>query len=119
MRKENILKNKSFAFALRIIDLYKWLQTTQKEYILSKQVLRSGTSIGAMIRESENAASRKDFLNKLNVALKEADETCYWLELLSQSKYLEQNLFDSLIKDCNDLVSMLIASVKTLKESTV
>lgn len=115
MRKNNILKEKSFAFALKVIKLYKKLVEANKEYVLSKQVLRSGTSIGALIRESENAASTKDFLNKLTVALKEADETAYWLELLYQSEYIELHLYNSLKSDCNELISMLIASVKTIK----
>ena len=116
MRKENILKDKSFSFALRMIELYKFLQSEHKEYILSKQILRSGTSIGALVRESENAASFKDFLNKLNVALKEADETQYWLELLFHSQYLEVQLYNSLIHDCNELISILVVSVKTIKQ---
>ncbi|HYO21570.1 MAG TPA: four helix bundle protein, partial [Flavisolibacter sp.] len=86
MRKNNILKEKSFSFALRVVQLYKRL-VEKKEFVLSKQVLRSGTAIGALIRESENAASTKDFLNKLTVALKEADETQYWLELLYHAEF--------------------------------
>lgn len=86
MRKPNILKDKSFAFALRIISLYKYLKETEKEYMLSKQILRSGTAIGALIRESENAASRKDFLNKLNVAFKKLMK-----QLIGWSFYLNQN----------------------------
>jgi four helix bundle protein len=115
MRKNNVLKEKSFAFALRIIKLYQFLKTEQKEYVLSRQILRCGTSVGACIRESENAASRKDFIHKLTIALKEADETQYWLELLCKSDFLENKLYVSLVADCNELVSMLVSSIKTLK----
>ncbi|MER0439283.1 four helix bundle protein [Emticicia sp. W12TSBA100-4] len=83
--KENVIKSKSFAFALRIVKLYKYLSTTHNEYVLSKQLLRSGTAIGALVRESEHAESKADFIHKLSIALKEANETDYWLELLSQS----------------------------------
>jgi four helix bundle protein len=103
MSKPNILKDTSFEFALRIIQLFKDLQSSHKEYVLSKQKLLSGTSVGALLRESENAASRKDFLNKLNVALKEGDETSYWLELLFQSYYIEQSLYNSLMHDCYEI----------------
>jgi four helix bundle protein len=115
MRKPNIIKDKSFAFALRIIQAYKALQTEQKEYVLSKQLLRSGTAIGALVRESENAASTKDFLNKLTVALKEADETQYWLELLFHAEYISEGTFSDFNKDCRELIGILVASVKTLK----
>lgn len=114
MRKNNILKEKSFGFALKIINLYKVL-VDQKEFVLSKQVLRSGTSIGALIRESGNAASAKDFLNKLTIALKEADETDYWLELLYQSEFISIELYQVLSNECRELISILIASVKTVK----
>src|SRR5437868_12648078 len=107
MRKSNILREKSFGFALKIIKLYKALTTNHKEYVLSKQLLRSGTAIGALIRESENAASLKDFLFKLTIALKEADETLYWLELLFRSEYLNIELYQQLHQDCNELISML------------
>ena len=115
MRKENILRQKSFAFALRIIKLYQYLMNTHNEFILSKQVLRSGTSIGALIRESENASSKKDFIHKLNIALKEADETQYWLELLYASGFINKKLFDSLEMDCEELIKLLVASLKTAK----
>lgn len=114
MRKNTILKEKSISCALKVINLYKHLPE-RKEFVLSKQLLRSGTAIGALIRESENAAGGKDFLNKLTVALKEADETHYWLELLQQSEYISLEQFQSLSKECNELISMLIARVKTIK----
>ena len=115
MRKNNILKEKSFSFALKVVQVYKNLLNEKKEYVLSKQLLRSGTSVGALIRESENAASTKDFLNKLTIALKEADETQYWLELLHQSEFVSLEEFNLLHSQCNELISILVASVKTLK----
>ena len=118
-RKPNILKDKSFAFALKIIHLYKALQGEQREFVLSKQILRSGTAIGALIRESENAASLKDFLNKLTVALKEADETQYWLELLFQSNYIQEMTYRTLNIDCKELIGILVSSVKTVKQKLV
>ncbi len=86
--KNNIVADKSYAFALRIIKLYRYLISEQKEYVLSKQILRSGTSIGALIKEAEHAQSKKDFINKMNIALKEANETEYWLMLLKDSDYI-------------------------------
>ncbi|MDQ6608384.1 MAG: four helix bundle protein [Bacteroidota bacterium] len=115
MRKNNILKEKSFSFALKVIKLYKILLNEKKEYVLSKQILRSGTSIGAMVRESQNAASTRDFLNKLTIALKEADETQYRLELLHHSEFIAIEEFTLLDNDCNELISILVASVKTIK----
>jgi four helix bundle protein len=96
MRKENLLKTKSFDFAIRIVKFYKFLKEKRKEDILIKQVLRSGTSIGALIRESENAESTKDFVHKLTIALKEADETEYWLHLLFSTEYINKQMFDSI-----------------------
>ncbi len=113
--KENIIKEKSFAFALRIVKLAKYLQSEQKEYILSKQVLRSGTSIGALVREAEHAESKADFIHKMSIALKEANETLYWLELLYESEYLNQQSFDSIHKDSEELVKILVSIVKTTK----
>ena len=115
MRKENLLKTKSFDFAIRIIKLYKFLKEKQNEYILIKQVLRSGTSVGALIRESENAESTKDFIHKLTIALKEADETQYWLELLFATGFINKRMFDSVNKDAEELVRLLVASIKTIK----
>ena len=94
--KENIVKNKSFEFALRIISLSKYLQEEKHEYILSKQCMRSGTSIGANIRESEHAESKADFIHKLSISLKEANETQYWLELLYKSDYIDETAYISL-----------------------
>ncbi len=115
MRSDNQILIESKAFALRIIRLYKYLTEERQSYILSKQILRSGTSIGANVRESINAQSRNDFINKLNVALKEANETEYWLELLHESEILADNEFDSIYNDCGKLAATLTKIIKTSK----
>jgi len=115
MRKQNILRDKSLAFAIRIVKFNYFLMGDKKEYVLSKQILRSGTSIGAQIRESENASSLKDFIHKLSIALREADETQYWLELLNKSDLISEEVFESLNKDAEELVKLLVASIKTCK----
>ncbi|RYF84036.1 MAG: four helix bundle protein [Chitinophagaceae bacterium] len=116
--KKNILKEKSFAFAIRIVKLYQHLRKELNEYVLSKQVLRSGTSIGASIRESVNAASKRDFIHKLTVALKEADETSYWLELLYRTDLLNEKTYQSLLDDCTEIIRLLTSSLKTAKQVT-
>ena len=108
MKKENVIADKSKAFALRIIKLYKHLCAEKNEYIMSKQVLRSGTSIGANIREATRAQSKADFNSKIAIALKEAEETAYWLELLHESDYLDLKLFDSIYADCIELCKILM-----------
>ena len=113
--KENVVKNKSFKFAIRVVKLYQYLTENKKEYVLSKQVLRSGTSIGALIRESEHAESTADFIHKLSIALKEANETEYWLELLENSGYLEKNEFESINNDLTELLKLLTSIIKTTK----
>ena len=113
--REGVLKVKSFEFALRIIKLYKYLIAEHREFILSKQLLRSGTSIGALIREAEYAQSKADFLNKLSIALKEANETEYWLQLLNKSNFLSNKMFTSIHKDIQELLKLLISSTKTIK----
>ena len=117
MKKENVLKEKSFAFALRIVKCYQYLIAEKKENILSKQLLRSVTSIGANIREAEQAQSRADFIHKLSIALKEANETEYWLELLHSAGYLEKNMFESIYVDCTELLKLLISIIKTSKQN--
>ena len=112
---DNVVLSKSYAFALRCIELYKFLTTTKKEFILSKQCLRSGTAVGALIKEAEHAQSKADFLNKMNVALKEANETEYWLMLLKDSQYLSEIEFNSINKDCDELIKLLVTIVKTTK----
>jgi four helix bundle protein len=116
-KKENIVMNKSYAFALRIIKLYKHLITEQKEYVLSKQVLRSGTAIGALVKEAEHAQSKADFINKMNIALKEANETEYWLMLLKDSDYLDEKSFTSIHLDSSEMIKLLASIVKTSKQN--
>ena len=111
------IQDKSRDFAIRIVKCYKYLTEQQKEWVLSKQLLRCGTSIGANTRESRNAESRLDFLSKLNVALKEADETEYWLDIIHASGYIDDVMYESLEKDCSELVALLVCIIKKLKES--
>ncbi|MDY4228731.1 MAG: four helix bundle protein [Prevotella sp.] len=117
--KQSILKDKSKAFALRVIRLYKYLCEERKEYILSKQLLRSGTSIGANIAEAFYGQSEADFVSKLSIAQKETGETIYWLELLHESDYLIQNEYDSVYSDAEELIKLLTSSIKTMKEKRI
>ena len=114
---ENVIVKKSYAFAIRIIRLYQFLSQEKKEYILSKQLLRCGTAIGAMVKESEHAQSKADFLNKMNVALKEANDTEYWLMLLRDTEYINKNEFGSMSADCAEILRLLISIVKSTKIS--
>ncbi len=111
---KEVIAPKSFAFALRIINLYKLL-LEKKEYVLSKQLLRSGTAVGALVKEAEHAQSRPDFLNKMNIALKEANESEYWLMLLKEAHFLSEIEFSSIHKDCSELIRLLASIVKTTK----
>ena len=113
--KENMIKNKSFTFSLRIIKLYKYLVEIKKEYVLSKQILRSGKSIGALVYESEYAESKADFIHKLSISLKEANETDYWLELLFQSEYINNSEYDSIKIDIQELLKLLVSIIKSSK----
>ena len=113
----NAIQGKSKAFAIRIIRCYKFLTEQKQERVMSKQLLRCGTSIGANTRESKNAQSRMDFLNKLNIALKEADETEYWLDLLHETNYLDDDQYASINVDCAELIKLLTSIIKKLKES--
>ncbi len=113
--KENFIKNKSFDFALKIIQIYKFLVSDKKEYVISKQLLRSGTAIGALVREGEQAESKADFIHKLSIALKEANETEYWLELLFKSNYLDENTINSIIDDLKEILKLLTSIIKTSK----
>jgi len=113
--KESILKVKSYNFAIRIVKLYQFLTKEKKEFVLSKQILKSGTAIGALIREAEFGQSKADFINKMNIALKEANETIYWLEILKEGGYINNMMFKSLNSDCEELVKILVSSVKTSK----
>jgi four helix bundle protein len=113
--KDNPVREKSMAFALRVVDLAKRLEGEKREYVLSKQILRSGTAIGALIREAEHAESRNDFIHKMSIGLKEANETLYWLELLCHGGYISDQHFRSLSADNAELVKLLAAIVKTSK----
>ena len=116
-RTDSTLHAKSYAFALRVIGLSKFLREQKQDYVLSKQILRSGTAIGALVRESEFAQSQADFINKLSVSLKEANETDYWLNLLKDSGYIDEKSFLSMEDDCGDLIALLISSIKTVKNN--
>jgi four helix bundle protein len=113
--KENILKDKTLLFAIRIVNLYKSLCSENKEYVLSKQVLRSGTSVGAMVREAEFGQSRLDFIHKLSIAQKEINETIYWLELLNKTNYLPNDSFESITIDAIEIIKLITSSLKTAK----
>jgi four helix bundle protein len=113
--KNNVVRDKSFALALRVVKLCRHLNETKKEFVLSKQLLRSGTAIGALVREAEQAESRADFAHKMAIALKEANETDYWIELLHQSGYLEQKGFESIQADNIELLKLLTAILKTTR----
>lgn len=115
--KQNIIREKSFDFALRIIKLYKYLCTEKQEYILSKQLLRSGTSIGAMQRESEHAESTSDFIHKLAIAQKECNETLYWLDLLYRSEYIDEKAYNSIYKDADEVIRLITSIIKKTKAS--
>ena len=116
LSKDNAIQIKSRNFAIRVINCYKFLVDERHEYVMSKQMLRCGTSIGANVRESINAQSRPDFLNKLNIALKEADETEYWLDLLHTTNYLDEKQFESLEVDCVELIKLLTTIIKSIKQ---
>jgi four helix bundle protein len=113
--KENPLKVKSYKFALRIVKLYKYLAEDKREFVLSKQVLRSGTSIGANVAEGSQAQSKADFVHKLSISLKESFETEYWICLLRDSEYISESQAESLLEDCQELQKMLTSSIKTAK----
>ncbi len=114
--RENILKDKSFRFAVRIVNLYKYLCAEKKEFVLSKQILRSGTSVGALIREAEHSESKADFVHKMAIAQKEINETIYWLELLHETGYIPVDEFESLNADAVEIIKMLTSSIKTAKQ---
>ena len=115
-QKENIILNKADAYTDRILKLYQYMADVKCEYILSKQILRSGTSIGANVSESRNAQGAKDFVNKLNIALKEADETDYWLRKLWHGNYINDVQYDSMHQDNEEIVKILTKIIKTMKQ---
>ena len=113
----SIVVNKSYNFAVRIIKLYKYLSETKREFIISKQMLRSGTSVGANVRESQNAESDADFIHKLGIAQKECDETLYWLELLYETNYLNDKELDSIHLDCEEILKIIKSIILTKKQN--
>ncbi|MDR1516644.1 MAG: four helix bundle protein [Dysgonamonadaceae bacterium] len=115
--KKNIVKEKSYAFALKTIKAYKFLSEQQRELVLPKQMLRSGTAIGALVREAGHAESKADFVHKMSIALKEANETTYWLMLLKNSEYINKNTFDSIFSDCSELAGLLVSIIKPAKST--
>ena len=115
MKKDNIVQDKSYAFALRIVKLYQYLVKEKKEYILSKQILRSGTSIGANVEEAIGGQSGKDFKAKMSISYKEARETHYWLRLLRDSHYLSKQEAEPILSDCDELMKILGSIIKTMK----
>lgn len=113
---DNAIVDKSKFFAIRIVRAYKYLTAEKNEYVLSKQLLRSGTSIGANVKEAIRGQSKPDFYSKLNIALKEASETEYWLEILYETEYIDKKLFDSINSDCQELIKLLVSITKTQKQ---
>jgi four helix bundle protein len=117
MGHDNIVLTKSYDFAIRIVKMYQYLATDKKEYIISKQVVRSGTSIGANVEEAVGGLTKKDFSAKMNIAYKEARETRYWLRLLHDTGYLEKTIYESILKDCEELLKLLFSIIKTSRKS--
>ena len=115
--KENVVEDKSFEFSVRVVKLYKYLTTTKQEYVMSKQLLRSGTSVGANVSEAQQAQSPMDFLSKMNIALKESYESDYWLRLLNRTEYLNKEEYDSIISDCRAISKLLVSIVKSTKNN--
>lgn len=114
---DKTVKSKSFAFALRIVKLFQFLTESKREYVLSKQLLRSGTAIGALVREAEHGESKADFIHKMAIAQKEANETEYWIELLFQSNYIDEIQYQSIFKDCEEIRKMLASIILTSKKN--
>ena len=113
--RENIVKNKSFKFAIRIVKLYQFLVADKKEFVMSKQLLRSGTCVGAMVRESEYAETKKDFVHKMAIAQKEINESIYWLELLKETEYLSSTALESLNADAVEIIKLITSIIKSIK----
>ena len=116
MKKENIICEKSFKFAVRIVNLYKILRDERKEFVICKQLFRSGTSVGANVREAINAESNADFIHKLAIAQKECDESCYWLELLHETKFLQESEFNSIHNDASELLKIIRSIILSSKK---
>jgi len=115
--KESPLRSKSYRFGVRIVRLSQFLVGDHREYVLSRQILRAGTAVGALVREAEYGISKADFRNKMSIALKEANETEYWLLMLRDTDYIDENIFRILQTDCVELIKMLIATVKTSRDA--
>jgi four helix bundle protein len=115
---KSILRDKSYQFARDIVKICRALQQDKKEFVLSKQLLRSGTAIGALLREAEFGQSKADFISKINIALKEANESSYWLDLLMDTEFLNETNYSQLKSSCDELIKMLVASLKTLRNKT-
>ena len=115
--KENVIKTKSFRFAVRIVKLYKMLCDQKREFVLSKQLLRSGTAVGALYREAEQAESKADFIHKMAIAQKECNESLYWLELLKETDYLNINEFESIYVDATELIKLITSIIKSTKQN--
>ena len=116
---KDLLMTKSMDFAVRIVNLYKWLCNEKKEFVLSKQLLRSGTSIGANLSEAQSAISKADFAAKVYISLKESKETLYWIELLYRTKYLDEKLYLSIYKDANEMVSLLLLLLRNYNQTAI
>jgi len=114
---KSIVADKSYAFAIRVVKLFKYLKSEHNEYVLSKQVLRSGTAIGALVREAEFAQSKADFINKLSIGLKEANETDYWIDLLYDTGYITHLMYQDIKKDIKELIKLLVSIVKSSKQN--
>ena len=115
--KDNVVKRKSFAFAVRIVRLYQYLCEQKREFVLSKQLLRSGTSVGAMVREAEHAETKNDFKHKMGIAQKEINETIYWLELLKETDYLTEEQFENINKEAIEIIKLVTAILKSAKSN--
>lgn len=116
MKSKNVIREKSFSFAIRVVKLYKYL-TSKKEMVISKQLLRSGTSVGANVREAENAESKADFIHKLGIAQKEIDESMYWLELLHKTSYLSEKEFTSIYAEAEEIIKLIKSIIVTSKKN--
>ncbi len=117
LRSGDVVVNKSFAFAIRIVKLNQYLTRSKKEYVLSKQLLRSGTSVGAMVREAQNAESKADFIHKLAIAQKECDESMYWIELMKEGDYLTQTQYGEIHQDAQELLKIIRSIILSTKEN--
>jgi len=115
--KKNNIRDKSFLFAIRMVNLYKYLQSDKKEYIMSKQLMRSGTSVGAMVREAEHSESKKDFIHKMAIVQKEINESIYWLELLEATDYINKDQFSDLSSDAIEIIKIITTIIKNTKKN--